>query len=1626
MLLRVILLVQLLAYSNASLSLLGIKTGGLGSSGPSEPATATLPTTFAVDASNPSLTKLQGKALHFNVDALEVAALDGLLRLGRSHAQFEKDGAVWKKTVERNSVGHYHNNRRLLHMEVSADSVEASKLNFAGSGAFYDIILTDPAKMQDISANLCKADRIFLASAKNSAESTAALEHCAGDMQNMQFSLSALLDYSSKVHGLSASRHREALQLLQSLQEQIVQLSSVAAVDPVAEKEKVRGIMTEFEAVVDAVRLELANRVKAVKAGLEDLQGQHTAIEGTVAAMGTDIAERVQGAVLPLEAHLTALDTRIPHDLAALNATVDSRLAQAALESQQAIQDVSDAVNATAGNLASLSNAVADIEGRLGWSVSELGADLASSEQRLSGAIGNVSEAWGAALNSSVSDLRAEQERLTNNASAVWLQLADLARAGDSQQQQLQNLMTAVADTETRTARLVTTSLRTLNESTTQLLNESLAALHSEVMAEFSLTSRENTAALEALKTDLRDEVQHLNSSLADRVSAVERGVEEASTAHRSLVEAAETSLRGELGNATQQWQDSHSNLAGTVERTAAQLRAELGNTTLHYHNLSAAAVAELTANTSQVVARSNSILARAIGDVNNSVLHANATLWTRLMDVRAELGEEFKQALLDSAERNDAAHTELAAFSAQSLQRAEDGLRREVEKVNETALSRLSLLETGLWTELTALAEAHERDTSATRNATAESALATAQRIAEVESTLGTQVAALNASTTQGLHSLSAQLLQAAVNHSALVATNSQTLTDAFVGNLSAAELRWSAELQSTAQNLTDSLTTKTDKLRYALSGLNNTQQLQRVEDQTALSAALALQDEARNRVQRNLTALIAVLRVDLEASTASLASNIGAVERKLEEGLRRHEVALDNATSILSAAVDTADTRLNSSIAQTESDLRRVNASLVAELGRLRDEAAESGALMAQAARTALELEVERLQVAIDDAAAVARATANRSTHALDTALRQLVSSTATALSDETARGLSSLNATLSTATQQAEDQRQVIASSLRELRDESRANVSAVNSTMAARTDELSRLLAALNGTVTAARLEAARALSQASAEVLGAVTSVNGSVFTVSTAASARMDGLESRLQRVNDSAAAKLNDLAVQIVAVRAAADAKVNVQRVEAEGSIRELRAEAHKNMSSVEAALQGSFRKLNSTTNNALERTTSALTTRISEMHSESAAALQALDATHRKDFAALNSSLLSESRARETAHSSLSAELRAHVANHTTFAARTNHELQGHSSAIRAQANSLAAQQEHLVASLVNFTAQQAKKDADLLQLVDERVTVAEVQQRLGAVAVEGVRNETSRLFHIVASATDRVAAAELQAAVVQGELAHLQRQHTRLEAAQGNITATVLPEIFTKIGALQQSTTDLTVRAQGTADAVAALRESTEGRHLQHSAAAAEATSRVDGVERELERARSRFGQAVTELQQQHSVAAIIANSTAEKQRLLADSLTAVAADARLGVTLQPEVADLGRRMQAQELKITSLTAALEEGNNTNDAAVRALRESVDAQASQIRDLQDALSRQQAEVRALQEENRRLLREGATTESTDELRKLLFDLQGQMLTHTSKVLDLLLQPRTAVLVNPSEGAGVSQTGR
>lgn len=132
------------------------------------------------------------------------------------------------------------------------------------------------------------------------------------------------------------------------------------------------------------------------------------------------------------------------------------------------------------------------------------------------------------------------------------------------------------------------------------------------------------------------------------------------------------------------------------------------------------------------------------------------------------------------------------------------------------------------------------------------------------------------------------------------------------------------------------------------------------------------------------------------------------------------------------------------------------------------------------------------------------------------------------------------------------------------------------------------------------------------------------------------------------------------------------------------------------------------------------------------------------------------------------------------------------------------------------------------------------------------------------------------------------------------------------------------------------------------------------------------------------------------------------------------------------ELLRNLTVAQDRVTILEASQAATNDAMQALsqsgageVRALREVVEAQAQRLQSLETAFRLQQEEVVYLQGENRRLLRETASAASVDELRKLLFDVQGQMLSHSGKVLDILLQPRSAVLVHaPSPLENVAAT--
>jgi hypothetical protein len=1614
----------LLCSAQASLSLLGVRSGLGSSKGTpthSDKANDAPPASFALDTANPSMTKLHGKAIHFDVDSLEIAALDGLLRLGKSHAYFEKDGASWKTTVEKNSIGHYHNNRKLMHTDVSPDSIEASRLSFMGEAAFFDVYVTDIARERDVLTHLCKADRTFTPlpiGVVDPVANQAAVERCLEDMADTHMSLAAMHEYSSKLQLSSAIKHRDAQAALAEVQVQLASLSSSVATDPAAEKERVREIMTQFEAVVDSVRLDLTNRVRAVKTNFDELQQQWVAMEGHLAGLDANMTERVSGALGPMQQQLEALGGRIATETKAVNATLLTSLAEARVESQSSLQNVTTAVEGAVSDLAQLSGAVGLLESRTNSTLADVAAYLTAVEQRLLTSVANATVAWQAALNASVDELRGQQQLLEANASSAWSQVVLLTDRSEIHSQQLQDVTLELQHTQSNLTLALEVTVGHLNVTLTQHVSDAVSTLQESVMHEFAHTRREEASARTVLNYHLTEDLRRLNDSLAQRLDTVEGNVQDTLVQSRVLVEAAAATLRAEQTNSSHLWQGQHAELADTVTATAQQLRAELENTTLSYYNLSAAAIAELTANTSQVVARSNSILARAIGEVNNTMLTANASIWTRLSETRLELEELLHKSLRESDTFNGEARTEVAAVSAQALQRAEAGLLQRLEAVNTSAVERATAIDVVLRGELIALKELRDRDVQNAANARAIAARDVAQSLAAVESATADRHSALNTSTIQGLTTLSDQLVQARSEYAGLVASHGASLTTAFQGNLSSAEQGWQSALQETASNLSDSIELRTDKLRYALSNLNSTLLAGREEDRVALTVLLGQQSHAVAEVRQNLSDALSSVRADLTVTGANLAADISATEARLQDAVQKQGIALANATAVLQASITTTEGRLNSSIAQASQDLRRVNSTLSADVLRLREEAMAADEELARLAQADLSRESQRLQTVIANSSSAVSTVANASLRAVDASLRQLVTTTAQALREDSAVEVTKLHVALSAAAKEATAHKEHAASALTALRVETQTNATAARAASEAHATELRQAITAVNTTLLAGQTEAARNLSSAVTDLHTVVNKINSSAAVSVAAANQRIDATEVSLQKLNYSTTASFSAIAQQLAAANATVSTALQTQWLGTDTLVNELRTQAQRNLSALNASLSEALATHRGVASTALERTQQALSSQIAEARGASAAAVQAAEDNVGRAMTVLNASVQAEVRAREAGDAALSKELHAHVATYNSHVTRTDAALGEHSAALRTQADATARQQAHLESSLANFAAQQTQQDTQLLKQVEARVSAAELQQQLGAVAVDGVRNETTRLFDAVSSATDRVTAVEQQSAQVQGELTHLQRQHEHLRAAQSNISTTVVPDLYMKVGAVQQSVADLALQAREAAQETSTLRDRVGTNDQNTRAAVAGVESHLERIEADLVGVSTGVSRSVEQLQQQYLSVAVLANTTAVREQSLSDTLEAVAQDAKVGVGLQVDVADLTRRAQAQEVQLAQLTAALAETKTTNEETTRALREAADAQARQIRDLQEALAKKQAAVRELQEDNHRLVRESATTASVDELRKLLFELQGQMLTHSSKVLDLLLQPRSAVLVNPPVG--------
>jgi chromosome segregation ATPase len=280
------------------------------------------------------------------------------------------------------------------------------------------------------------------------------------------------------------------------------------------------------------------------------------------------------------------------------------------------------------------------------------------------------------------------------------------------------------------------------------------------------------------------------------------------------------------------------------------------------------------------------------------------------------------------------------------------------------------------------------------------------------------------------------------------------------------------------------------------------------------------------------------------------------------------------------------------------------------------------------------------------------------------------------------------------------------------------------------------------------------------------------------------------------------------------------------------------------------------------------------------------------------------------------------------------------------------------------------------------------------------------------------------DRMAQQETSHALVRAAVEQVQAQSQQFAAYYANFTTQVLPAVYTEVGGLQQ-------RSQALEDTSKSLELRTQALQQAVAAQAGTVTAAQERLQTQLSelaagtRTEAQQQQAVTsELQRSYADVAVLSNVTAARVTVVDTTLQGVVGDVRQLTAQQLEAADTTRRLSGVAEQVNEVAQVVRTAEASAAATARNLQQQLDALAARLHSAEDSVQRQQKDIVYLQEENRRLLHETASAAALEEVRRLLYEVQGGMLSHSSKVLDLLLQPRSAVLVHPPPTTAAAAT--
>lgn len=1565
--------------------------------------------------------------MKIDLNSLEIAALDGSFKLSSTHAQFEKGRSTWKSTVEETTVAYYLNNKNIIFLDI-LESLQDSTFKFVGSATFHDLWLSNSALNHAVMTNLCKTDRIFSPlpiGVEDEALNAAAVEKCSEDMQSTTLSVSLIHEYMSKLLVVAANSHARSKASISQLHNIVANLSSsVASSAEGKERDRVRAIMTEFEAVVDALRLEVTGKVKGMGASVDTLRSQWVQVGSTIDALNSSLTSIVTSSMHPIELALEDHRTHVTQQQSMFNSTVSALEQHVRTVQEQRIQQLNESIEGLEAGQASVQDKLRYKFSFVNTSMLALAGDISTMRDALNTSISTINVQLRSAIQEEKVAKEAAAIAMAGLVSELQLNISGLHEHSAALNESLGTLTLTVAD-QRSTMDTLSQQVGDQHIALQLALNSSVNSLQGQVMGEFGHTRRELTAAVVSLNESIGAVKEIFDISIAQLESSLEENVSAARNASMSYADARHAIVLDLVALNANTCSDRHQLLEETVANVSAQIKWELANVTQTHWEATAASIAELTTNTSHVVARSNSILARAIGEVNSSMLAITDTLQQSVGVLREEALVNLTAAIdAVSAAAADQVHSvqvKLEAEQAAAQLATKDAIFLHSEET-KVALVELSTQVNASSVEWSSSLEMHKEDTAHNLqmlNTTIAQGLRLTQSImAEQHSNLSTRLENVQ------LHLTAAQNESARSLRQELVAAAAQ-LNTSFSLEVAALNETMLEKISALAASSEDRLTSSTDKLRYTFAAMNNSLSAQRAEDLATLQASQASAQASHEALELRLSNTSQGFREQL----TELRNHTDGAMKSLADSLQ---------VSISSVEQQLLDVHRNSSeltqqqFLATHQRIDRLNVSLLANLSVL--------ALSVEEGQRALRASVDETHskaVAADEAIrrSVEKALQEQ-TLALRTETAVLLNATTVSANASLNAVVGNLNATLVAWIQGVEAQGvgnfSVLSAALQQVG-------SALNSSKGALTEHINKVgsdlsasiqshststntkfaehhrdIAGLSDSLKIVTGNLSDQISAQSTKLVADVEAVRTALITANTSGTRRMDASEAALNSLASSAEGRLATLSSDLAKHVAASNATATAAAARVQQLHDSLSAEVNQALHSLNASLSRTVQSSAEKAGAALEASAHTLTARIDEVERHLLREQKQLGVNLSASISALSSEFLKEQESSKARHALVQSEFSFAKEDQEKVNNLTNAKVTSISASVADLSAGLSRQATVLTASLSNFTGQQKESQDALLAAVNERVRKAEVQQQLGAVVMEAVRNDTQRLSQSVSTASARVVAAEIDAVALRADVRHLQEQGKQYSSYYSNFTAAVLPSLHSQLGALQQESSQASASYQKVVSEVQSLKDETREKLGDISSKHSTAGIAVQAKLTSLSESAAAHEEAIAVLQSRYIDTAVQSNSTSSQVRALDTATTATNLRLDAIAAQLNDVADTQRRVDGADAKITALADTVKTLEKSSAAEARLLREVADKQTGQIAALEELVRRQGVDLRLLQEENRRLLRETSTTASVDEMRKLLFELQGQMLTHSSKVLDLLLQPRSAVLVH------------